>query len=305
VSATFYLFQKKEVKKRGLLVLGLGGVLYLLYAIYLVGSDLITRGHMDYGRDRYFATVLLFFLPFSLLNAKIAQGKLSRYLWMALSVMISSMIIIVGVRGGWIALSFVLILWYLLTRRERSVNKKGVVFSLLATLVILLATVSLFPDYFREMKGHTLQKIQLSLRFEAWQGYLDLSLQSPVLGHGLSEEEMKKDYRSHYTKIKGHPPGPYKPLTPHNQYLQLFYRQGVIGVGLYMLILALVVKELLKGNLRPHTPPTFNLLFFYASSLSLLGEYLIRCMLEDRSLIPFSFLLGLVLSSEKEETPSE
>ncbi|RMG05201.1 MAG: hypothetical protein D6726_01705, partial [Nitrospirae bacterium] len=33
VSATFYLFQKKEVKKRGLLVLGLGGVLYLLYAI--------------------------------------------------------------------------------------------------------------------------------------------------------------------------------------------------------------------------------------------------------------------------------
>jgi O-antigen ligase len=298
-SASIYVFSSEERQKRGILILGIGGILYLLYAIYQTGSDLVSQGTINYGEDRYFATVLLFFLPFGLLLAYQRTG-LQRKLWYLVSMAMTVGIISVGVRGGWIALAFVLAFWVILVVKSPSGVGRSVAILISSTLVILILIGFLFPKHFKTMKAHTLQKVQLSLRFEAWSGYLALSRKNIFTGHGISEDRMRDDYRRHYESVNGTPPGPYIPDTPHNQYIKILYQQGLPGLGLYIAIILGLMLRIIKRRLNEGPPTREGRLLFYGASLAFLGEYLIRCFLEDRSLLPFALLLGIIMGTDQQ-----
>jgi O-antigen ligase len=132
----------------------------------------------------------------------------------------------------------------------------------------------------------------MSLRFEAWEMFLRMSREKFIFGHGLDDAVMSEHYRVFYKSLRGvYPLEGEQPTTPHNQFIKILYQQGIIGFIAYLLMFSILIYRVVE---RFYTIGSIKFSFIGIAIVSaVIGEYVIRCMSEDRSLIPLGILIGM------------
>ncbi len=282
-------FARPEKLARLLAFMAVTGVAYSLYSGYSIAKDLLTIGMINYGEIRYFATVQLFFLPFVVLQAITALNP-KRLLWGIPAVSSAAEILLIGARASWIGLLGIASVWtYFLRNTVKGFVSKMAAAAIVA--VILIAAVFLFfPSQYDLVKGHTLQKVQMSLRWEAWRNFLQMSQERLLTGHGLDDRTVSSDYREFFKHVNGvYPVEGWHPTSPHNQFIKILYHQGVLGLSAYLLLLGAILFSARCPVPASHCPSFVGVAIISA----LIGEYVIQCIFEDRSLIPLGILAGM------------
>lgn len=116
----------------------------------------------------------------------------------------------------------------------------------LAFLLIILLLIFSFPasrNYFVQKVG--LQDLSGQLRFNIWQGALELIKEKPVLGVGLDGyERLAPDYQKRFydphtgelISVETHP-------YPHNLYLTLWLELGLLGLIVFVWVLIKFFKQ--------------------------------------------------------------
>lgn len=116
----------------------------------------------------------------------------------------------------------------------------------LGILAIILLLVFIFPvsrNYFFQKVG--LQDLSGQLRFNIWQGAVDLIKEKPILGAGLDGYErlafdyQKRFYDSHTGELISVETHPY----PHNLYLTLWLELGLLGLIVFIWMLIKFFKQ--------------------------------------------------------------
>jgi O-antigen ligase len=288
ISATFV---SPESLKRFALLLAFTGIVYLAAGFHKVFADFSTLGSINYDETRDYASTFLYFFPFFVLQALGTSG-LKRGFWMIPTIGSIAGIFIIGVRGSWLAMAGIAGLWtYALRGRTRDLSvplKAGVP----AVLAIILLVFVLFPGQYALIRGHTLEKVQMSLRTETWKNFLTMSGERLIAGHGLNDAAMSRDYREFYKRLRGtYPSEGFNPTTPHNQFIKILYQQGFPGLFLYAVLLGILFTRVIKEFLRSRQ--SWYAFVGIAVIAPVLGEYVIRCLTEDRSLVPLGLLLGM------------
>ena len=277
--------------KRLALFLAVTGVVYLIAGYTRIASDLLRAGAIHYDDTRYYATIFLFFLPFVILRT-LDGSRLRRALWTIPLLATVAGILIIGVRGSWLGVFGIACIWIFFRR-----GKTGNISTILkigtpVIIAVVLAVFLLFPGQYNIIKEHTLQKVQMSLRLETWNTFLLMSRERFLAGHGLDDSAMSEEYRESYKSLKGvYPVEGHNPTTPHNQFIKILYQQGVAGLLLYAALLVILFWRTTKIFLRNRERDCAFV--GIAVIAAVLGEYVIRCLTEDRSLVPLSLLLGI------------
>ncbi len=288
ISATFF---SPEALKRLAMFLAFTGVVYLIIGYSRIVADLTGTGSIQYEETRYYATVFLYFLPFVLLRT-LDRDRLKRALWAIPLLAILAGILVIGVRGSWLGVLGIACVWFSFLRGKTWNVTAALKVAVPALAALILVVFFLFPGQYRLMKEHTLQKVQMSLRAETWNTFLMMSRERWFAGHGLWDGAMTEHYREYYKGLKGtYPQEGYSPTTPHNQFLKILYQQGVTGLLLYAAVLVILFARMVRTFLRNRDRD-----YAYvgiAVIATVLGEYVIRCLTEDRSLVPLSVLLGM------------
>lgn len=287
ISSTFV---KPERLNRFACFLAAAGGVYLIAGLYKVAGYMVKSGSINYDETRYYATIFLFFLPFLLLRNHEA-GTTGRVLWKIPLVGSIAGIFIIGVRASWLGLAAVLGMWaYFLRDRAR----KTLIYTGAGAVAVVLVVATIFfffPGQYEFVKERMGQKVPVSLRLETWQRFAALSKERIVLGHGIDDTGMTERYREAYKADHGAYPTEDKPTSPHNQFIKILYQQGAVGLLLFAVLLATLFWRTMivfPGN-RERTYGFVGI----AVMAAVLGEYVIRCLTEDRSLVPLSLLLGM------------
>jgi len=284
-------FVQSEKLKRLAFFIALVGIVYLIAGFYRIGADLIKAGAINYDETRYYATVFLFFFSFFLLQNICTKG-LKRVLWTIAVIGSTAGILLIGVRGSWLALFGTVCLWiYFLKERSKNiitVLKVGIP----AILVVIISVFILFPGQFKMIREHTTQKVQMSLRLETWNIFLIMAKDRLLIGHGIDDGAMRDRFHEEFRRLRGEEPAEEtQPTTPHNQFIKMLYQQGIVGLMLYCaLFVVFVYRTVNTFHMRREGSPRF---VGIAVLSAIIGEYVIRCLTEDRSLIPLGFLLGM------------
>jgi O-antigen ligase len=282
------------------LFLAVTGIVYLFAGTFKIVTDLLHEGLMEYGKTRYYATIFLFFLPFLILQS-VTTEDYKKVLWKISIAWSVAGLFLIGVRGSWLGLGGIFIFWIIFLRDK--VRKKISILKWIIPAIAVAATIIIvflfFPDQYKLIKGHVPQKLQVSLRFEAWKIYLKMSEERPLFGHGLDDMAMSEHYRKFYESLKGAFLPEDKPGTPHNQFIKILYQQGIVGLTAYVVLFFVLIYRIVK---RIYMNRICNFSFIGVAILSVaIGEYIIRCLSEDRSLVPLGILLGMAGAFLKEE----
>ncbi|MBE0425116.1 MAG: O-antigen ligase family protein [Nitrospirae bacterium] len=272
--------------------LALTGILYLVSGWYRISEDLLIAGSINYEALRNYATIFIFFLPFIILKT-IEAERLERIFWLIPLIGSFTGILVIGVRGSWLALFGIFCIWMFTSKSKFQgysiIFKTSIAFVIISILIITVFL--LFPVQYKLVKDHSSQKIQLLLRFEAWENFLKMSGRRFLFGHGLDDRAMSEHYRAFYKSIKGDYPTEEKPTTPHNQFIKISYQQGIVGLASYLSLLSVVLIRIIKRFYID------NLTWFSFIGIAIvsvmIGEYVIRCLTEDRSLVPVGILIGM------------
>lgn len=283
------VFYEPARLRRFAFIMALVGVVYLVYAYFDVGRYLIKYGFSDYLEVRYFATILLFFFPFILMRYMDSKWLAKILYFFPLFATVAGLFIL-GVRASWIGLAVILLLWGTLSGEYFFNRLKPIVLIIVATLLVL-STFLLFPGQYKIIKKHTMETIQMQQRLTLWDTFSRISLEKPLYGHGLDDNDMASEYLKSYTPLTGHEHGKEEPSSPHDQFLKIFYQQGLVGLIIYSLIILITIGRLIYAIIKNQEASAKFLGLAILSSL--VGEYLIRTIFEDRSLIPLGVILGM------------
>ncbi len=205
--------------------------------------------------------------------------------------------ILTGSRGGWLAIfcGFLFLLFFV-----GFLNKKIfkiLIFLLVSAILFLLLIFSSNiekPSYLK-MKFKQLFEGDTSLRLEyVWPGaigtYLELPLENKLLGRSLGRITYAEDFSSWY--IKKHKNSPPYIYSPHNFYIYLLYKQGIVGFFIFSFLIYMIFKELLSTLLDVNKNLEFRsfALFILASFINLL----VHGFFEDTRFIQWIFILSLI-----------
>ncbi|MFC6963858.1 O-antigen ligase family protein [Halocatena marina] len=128
-------------------------------------------------------------------------------------------------RASYLALAMALLLFF----SYITLGRRSLPFAFVGLTSVVLLFLFLLPQL----------GISASGRFALWSGALEAFLQQPkLLGEGIINT---KEFIAPYVEE------PYSGHSPHNSYLNIFLRAGLIGGGMYLLI---IVGSLFSGALR-------------------------------------------------------
>ncbi|KJU84436.1 O-antigen ligase-like protein [Candidatus Magnetobacterium bavaricum] len=275
--------------KRLALVMASTAVVYVIVAFYEIAGYLIREGRIHYLDIRYFATIILYFFPFVLLQYIESQGR-KRMPWIVTTVASVIALIIISVRASWLAIAGVFVIWmYFL----RGMFFKRVNLITTAAAVIFLVTVAcfMFPSQYSLIKGHMQETVQMSHRFAQWQVFVLMSSQRLLYGHGLNQDDATEHYRQTFSHLYGRFPNKEERTTAHNQLLTILYQHGIVGLVVYIAAIWLALTRLYRRIIAEGTGNDSHV--GIAVFATIVGEYVLRTIFEDRNIIPLGFLIGM------------
>ncbi len=236
-----------------------------------------------FGNPNYLAGYLVAALHLGVLLFFIQ--KKWKFLWLIIIGILYASCLMTYARGAWVALFFssffVLVLLFFYRGDFFKRNKLSVV--LLAMMIFVISLIFLFPNPLNLKKINLVErsvsvvspKASSSHRFLIWQSALELIKEKPILGWGvgtfgvhypsaqgrvLSREENK----NYLTRAN-------RSINAHNDYLQIWAEEGLIGLSLFLGIIGLFYWKLfsfLRKNIREKTTTPCLFLIFLSGGIT-------------------------------------
>ena len=235
-----------------LLFLGLGVFAVILSAIFFFGrldfldiippQDAISLasvrarlGSPAWGRSNYFATAMLLFLPAYLAFAMLSKSLKKRLLFCAIIIGSFVVFLFTWSRGGYIGLAGGIIALLAVSLKKRKFSICSIV--VIAIIVILLAGV-IVPMVLHFSHINTLDSVgynrifkvddsNIKIRLYTWRKIWNY-VQSNVLGVGIGNAQTV---------------GQNIIQNVHNAYLQVLLETGSVGLAIFILLLALMLRK--------------------------------------------------------------
>jgi hypothetical protein len=293
---TVATFNSAGLFRKMLFLLSLLALFFTIMTFY----DYITKaiahdGEIIYDVVRPYSESLPFFLPFVPFTLLIAKSKVQKILWALVLCIGIAALLLTGFRGGWASMFVSLLIWAMwLLRKRMSMTLLSL---LLGTVFSISVFLAVFPS------SHIIKRLQEGFsttgRYEwRWKAYVqmynDFPLSNKIVGKGLPKKIMFDSYSEWYKQKTGNyidEDVKRWPRNPHNNYLVLLFRQGIIGIMAYLSLILIYIK-LVTNAIRKH-----NIFEYKAIGIAILcpfiGEYVVRALVEDMRFMPLGLLVGL------------
>lgn len=256
----FYLFKSKKELTDLIKVIILSAFIPVGVAIYqfLSGSGLVEGEQNRLLGTFAHPNMLAFFLSFVIIlsvfiGLNIKKTRVENYWYWLLAIIFTIVLFFTYTRGAYLVLLFSISLVGLFKFRKFLLTA----FLFLAIIYLISPTVQgRFNSIFQSDPYGS-----ISWRVNLWRDELSYVSQAPVLGQGLGLAQdviaFNRDWRLGSTE-------------PHNDFLRIAIDTGLIGLGLYLLIIASLLLRL-KNNYLHTTAPRLKMinLFILALALSL------------------------------------
>ncbi|MFC1546287.1 O-antigen ligase family protein [bacterium] len=258
---TIFFIKDNRILKKVLTALFLSAVIASIYAILqFFGIELIwpqkmsahaSRPISTFGNPNFLASCLMLLLPLTIHRIIYSKIKIQ---WYIASILMLTALICTSTRSAWLGLVCGLIVFFLFYIKTRKRNIKKVSIISFLTLLVISAVVYVSPA-----RNEVKERIQLSFVFKAanqavhqrllvWTIAKDMFLEHPLLGFGWGSFEIFYSLRQgDYLKDKR-----FRHYTPHannahNEILEQLTQTGIIGFGVFVLLLFVLWKTLSKA----------------------------------------------------------
>lgn len=229
------------------------------------------------------AMMMVCTLPLAALGA-VALGGFGRFTAAAVAVISVVATIMTVSRGGFIGLSLVLVL---LLRRLRSVGMQ----ILAGTAIVVLLAVAVPARYWGVMStiwkptGTGYVGRGVSTRMELWERGLRFFVQNPLTGVGIGM----------YHIADGLVYGRRGWVTVHNSFLEVAAELGIVGLGLFVALLALGIRNARRARRAARDQPQLRELGWVATAVEVsLYAYIVMGFALSQAYAPMLyFLVGL------------
>lgn len=178
--------------------------------------------------------------------------------------MIMIMIIATGTRITMLAM-ISMVFYFLWKRNLLGFNFAGFTLGLLLAIVAYNVLQRLFFE-----GGSGIDAINMNGRMEIWSGLLEEGVRSYLIGNGFGAA---------HAYIISSGVGRGIGIQPHNDYLKIFFNTGTFGLALFILLSAMIWREIGKHTQKPSAPPRILL----AARMYMIG--LLILMLTDNVII--------------------
>ena len=227
---------------------------------------------------------LVFKLPFVIFLIQKEKNKSYKLLLKTIEILSIIGIIILGSRLGFLSLFIIYFLYFLFYKK----NRLAQVFS-----IIIIIVVSFFINSTRSINGkisypriETLTKDEsTNQRLNFYKKALNLSSEKPLFGYGLGswkyeslpyEENKNKDLLV--------------PYYTHNDFLQIFFELGFIGLVAYLVILITLFKKII------YTDAQFKGVLIITFVMFILNSLLNFPLHRSQEIIPFIIVVSIIFS---------
>jgi len=271
----------------------------LIPAIFALYQFFSGTGLLEGGINRLYGTMahpnmLAFYLllPITLsififLNVK--KTRLESYIYLVIAVFLSFILIYTYTRGAYVALFLIFILIGLLKFR------KFLLVAGLGLLLFYLASLS-FQERFNTLFQSDPYG-SINWRIGLYRDSISYIAESPIIGQGVGLAEIiianNRDFRLGATQ-------------PHNDYIRLALDGGVIGLGIYLLLIVMLLLELIRLYKKENRTRLKMLnIFVLAFAASLYAMSIGDNILNDTTLEwHFWALIGGLLATQVNKKPA-
>ncbi len=232
---------------------------------------------------------LIFKLPFVIFLIQKEKNKSYKFLLKTIEILSIIGIIILGSRLGFLSLFIIYFLYFLFYKK----NRLAQVFS-----IIIIIVVSFFINSTRSINDkisypriETLAKDEsTNQRLNFYKKALNLSFEKPLFGYGLGswkyeslpyEENKNKDLLV--------------PYYTHNDFLQIFFELGFIGLVAYLVILITLFKKII------YTDAQFKGVLIITFVMFILNSLLNFPIHRSQEIIPFIIVVSMIFSLNNKE----
>lgn len=233
---------------------------------FIISGEGIDRAIGTIGEPNALAATVLFIWPFLYFS----QKETPNWIKFGAMALVFVIIYISGSRSGMIA--FLLQLLFLLFTRSNLSIAKSTIMSLV--LLVLVYSLPFLP-----------QSNLYEQRSEIWQAAVQAGLESPIIGNGFGNTEyaLQRAVNASNNNLRGSYVD-----SSHNIFLDWWVQGGIIGLGLFFLLLVLTVKNFIKHK----TPRHMVLLIGLVAALSFNPASIV-------SLVALWWLVGRGLAQDK------
>jgi O-antigen ligase len=192
-------------------------------------------------------------------------------------------------RGGYLGLLTIVFIWLLYFRKGKKMGLKSVIFVILIFFLIFSLVYNLSP--FVKSRIQSIQKdiFTMNNRVIAWKTGIEAALNRPIVGWGIGGDLFKEERIYKLLGLK--PP----PIGPHNLYVRIFFHQGFLGLVIFLFLIFYSIRIFLKEK---NNKSTIKGDILISTIAAIIGNYIIHCMFEDRSLIPLTIILGIGIAGK-------
>ncbi len=227
---------------------------YVSYAAFIhllfTAATLILRGRENVFGTPAVATYSYISFILIYLLVSIDKKKIIDY-----AVLFTGLILILisGVRSVMIAIFIVLLLYY----KDYIMVRANRYFKYLVPVLFILAMILLFniKDFHDEVVSsfseNTSQYKNIIWRLDNWSIMTGMMLEKPLFGYDLG---YKYTYFNPFVSFE-------KEVDPHNSYMQVFFRNGIIGTLIFILIHIFIIKKFV--NMKIKTEYYYFYLYFF------------------------------------------
>ncbi len=269
-----------------------------LFFTVLTYYDYVTKaltgnGTVIYNNVRAYNCILAYLLPFIPYKLLTSRTKQEKILWVVgLSAGIPALLL-TGFRGGWVSMFVSIVIWgvWLVSRR----GYRPLLFILAGTVILTSFVLTTLPAPQITKRIH--QGISTTGRYEwHWKAYARIFNDAPLIrkiaGWGLTKKIMIKKYKEWYKAKTGKYPPKNYPLNPHDHFLTLLFKQGIIGLFLYLCLIFVFAGSMVRA-INNKDISSAQKAMGIAILCPFIGEYVVHALVEDMRFMPLGFLLGM------------
>ncbi|RMF99411.1 MAG: O-antigen ligase family protein [Planctomycetota bacterium] len=186
-------------------------------------------------------------------------------------------------RSVWLGAAAVIVVWFAVEGKQRG----RAILAAAGCLAVILVALGFHKSLLSFKRDRNLSAADAAKSVElrpvlAWMA-LRVFSDHPLTGIGLARYDVAKfDYLG--DRNSPFPPAMAEPYTQHNVFLSLLVETGVVGLGLFVLFLAICFREAWETWKSRASPPALRAWSFVAWSLIL--AYAINGMFHDVGIIP-------------------
>jgi O-antigen ligase len=286
------VFKERGMLKKLIILLSILSPIFIAMTFYdYITKALAENGGILFDNVRDYNSILAFLLPIIPFALLTTRSKILKIFWILSLCIGFTALLLTGFRTGWISFIVSMMVWAVWF--SATGFKKSIIVVIAGLVLTTFIVLSLLPSSHINMRIK--QGLSTTYRYEwIWKPYIrmysEFPLKNKVLGKGMTDESMY-EYHSLYRKTIYNFPEGYIPLSPHNQYINILFRQGILGLALYINLIILYVLLLIKAIRKSH------LLEYKAMGMAILcpfvGGYIVHGLVGDLRFMPLGLLVGM------------